>query len=126
MSFTLPTFNLNVNIWRHQGVSPPVGAPDVTAMGNLAAGRRIVSSEWTMGDPLVDAFYFHHEDQLLLPKLTDIRGVNSVTGTDAVECPAGSGRFYEVRWVYDAGKGFTNEHRVALMSQVPPFVDPLP
>jgi hypothetical protein len=30
-----------------------------------------------------------------------------------VEVPAGSGRYYEVVQVDDAGKGFPNEHRIA-------------
>jgi hypothetical protein len=53
---------------------------------------------------------------LLLPPGTDIR--SGVLGTaDDVEVPAGSGRFYEVEFVDDVGKGFANEYRVALLIQ---------
>ena len=56
---------------------------------------------------------------LRLPALTDIRPA------DQIECPAGSGRLYSVRWVDDVHKGFVNEYRVAILEQIfQPF--PLP
>jgi hypothetical protein len=54
---------------------------------------------------------------LLLPKGTDVRDELNATGRDGVECPAGSGRFYEVIFVDDIGKGFPNEHRGATMEK---------
>jgi hypothetical protein len=57
--------------------------------------------------------------QLLLPALTDIRYSSLLPSGawvgDCVEAPAGSGRYYAVWAVDDAGKGFANEHRVAIL-----------
>lgn len=58
--------------------------------------------------------------QLLLPKLTDIRGRFEVSPdpNDEVEVPQGSGRWYWVYFVDDYGKGFPNEHRFAYIEQI--------
>lgn len=110
MSFRLPTFNLAVNIW-HAPAVPPVGAAAVTPMGNLSPGRRTMLPTATpRGVPM----------ELLLPKSTDVRI------HDVVECPATTGRYYSVQWVDDAGKGFPNEHRVALMIQAGVWPTPIP
>jgi len=124
MAFTLPTFNLSVNIWRsstYAGIIPPVAVPDVTSLGNLATGpRQIGNAGWTVST-------------LLLPALTDVRyseSGNNLPGNiidfDLVECPAGSGRCYQVDWVEDLGKGFSNEHRLAALFQIPPWPQPIP
>jgi hypothetical protein len=57
--------------------------------------------------------------QLLLPPLTDIRDNLCLTGSDAVEVPLGSGRWYLVVFVDDFGKGFANEHRGAMIVKPP-------
>lgn len=105
--FTLPQFNLSINIWHYAtwfGQFPgTIPAPDVVTTCNLALGKRISPP---------GAFFMW----ALLPALTDIRdGLKSpATGNgDIVEVPAGSGRYYFVESVDDAGKGFANEHRVA-------------
>jgi hypothetical protein len=108
--YLLPTFNLTANIWRYSnwnGALPPVGAPDVVSLCNMALGRRGARSQ------SVDEMWF------LFPKLTDVRlyefvGLILPSGNDAIECPAGSGNYYAVGGVSDAGKGFSNEHRVAI------------
>jgi hypothetical protein len=48
---------------------------------------------------------------------TDIRDLNTATGYDIVEVPAGTGRLYLVEQVDDVGKGFLNEHRCATLSK---------
>jgi len=128
MSYVLPTFNLTVNIWHRAtyvgnfpGTIPP---PDVVVAGNLALGKR-------MNNPVGMNMW------LLLPAATDIRDGNknttlSATG-DIVEAPGGSGRYYYVVNVDDAGKGFSNEHRVAeitfnltFMPLLPKWPEPYP
>lgn len=111
--YTLPTFNLTCNIWT-TGAYPP--APKrLSSACNLAWGRRIHSD-------IVQGNYVHMS--LLLPALTDIRCQVqlAVSGTDAVEVPAGSGRYYVVLYVDDIGKGFANEHRCAILV-ASPFVN---
>lgn len=107
MPFNLPTFNLDVNIWRN--ASGPPAAPDVTVKGNLAWGRR-VSSNQGIEDPQGEPFM-----TLLLPPGTDIRSSRTASGFDWVEAPAGTGRLYKTLGVDDIGKGFSNEHRAAIL-----------
>lgn len=120
MSFTVPTFNLNVNIWRNG--NPRTNPPDVTAMGNLAWGRRV---SYAAGLASAGPFILL---TLLLPVGTDVRSSVTGAGSDLVEVPAGSGRFYDVNDVDDIGKGFTNEHRAAVLTQnsVVPWPAPIP
>jgi len=52
---------------------------------------------------------------LLLGAGKDVRMYDATTGTqsDIVECPAGSGLFFNVMSVGDVAKGFPNEYRAA-------------
>lgn len=111
MAFSLPTFNLPVRGWHFGNV---VTNPDNwNAVCNLSIGSRILLAAQSItfdGAPANLAV-------LLLPPLTDIRGLDNYNPGDVIECPAGSGRFYVVSWVEDFGKGFPNEHRFALILQ---------
>jgi len=118
MSFSLPEFNLPVNVWTYP-VLPPA-APTVMAMGNLAWGRRIMPA--TGGTEL----YGMVAITLLLPAGTDIRGQAQSGHPDRAEVPAGSGRFYTVQYVDDVGKGFANEHRAALLTPIAAWPIPYP
>jgi len=121
--FTLPTFNLNVNIWRATS-NPATDPPDVTAMGNLAWSKR-VSAPASGGTGSIGVVFA--APILLLPKLTDIRSDEKcATGNDACEVPAGSGRYYHVVYVEDLGKGFSNEHRGAILLPSPAWPQPIP
>lgn len=109
MSFSLPTFNLVCNLFSQ--AAPPPAPPRISPVCNLAYGRRV--SDQFHAASLMYA-------QLLLPSLTDVRSL--VTGQrDIVEVPAGSGRFYLVNTVEDLGKGFANEHRLAVIQQTAAF-----
>lgn len=121
--YSLPNFNLSVNIWRSAS-NPITDPPDVTAMGNLAASRRF--RIFTVGLPALTAKY-GQTAYLLLPKGTDVRS-DSVTGggDDTVEVPAGSGRYYIVVCVDDSGKGFANENRQATLMAKGPWPVPIP
>jgi hypothetical protein len=119
MAYTLPTFNLGVNVW-HYPHFPGGGPPDLVTTGNLAYGRRVMSpSGTTFGDdyPMMGAA------TLLLPPLTDIRlfPINDAVQSSIIECPAGTGRYYTTLFVEDIGKGFANEHRAVIMFQTATF-----
>lgn len=121
MSFTLPTFNLPVNVW-HGGNAPPA-VPDLVTSGNLALGRRVSSYQGVISSPNEPIM------SLLLPPGTDVRGPQVAGGADLVEVPASTGRYYTVVGLDDSGKGFPNEHRVALIawtSSVAAWPTPIP
>lgn len=120
MAFTLPNFNLTCNVRPTTSNAWPPGTIPATAnrlTGQacaLVCGHRSTSSavqiSATTSYPTSLAMF------LLLPVGTDVRGMQDSTGhTDAVECPAGTGRWYQVGWVDDVAKGYPNEHRVALL-----------
>lgn len=112
MAFTLPAFNLQVNIYTGPWLTKLLRS---SPMGNLAAGRRVLP------DP---GFYYTDPGQyspamtLLLPALTDVRDASNSTEGDIVEVPAGTGRWYTVIGVDDIGKGFANEHRFAMLAKI--------
>lgn len=105
MAYALPAFPIMCNIYTY-GLYPT--GPRVNCPCNLARGERSV----------IVLTGFSYSMMLLLPPLTDIRGILQSTGPDYVEVPAGSGRFYNVAFVDDTAKGFPNEHRFAILSQV--------
>jgi len=115
MAFTLPDFNISVEIYNRTPF-PPV-TPRLTVMGNLAFSRRTARSTFEWNDNEFGILMY-----LLLPALTDVRDDSSFGGSaasaDIVQAPAGSGRFYLVTSVDDIGKGFPNEHRCALLQKV--------
>src|SRR3954453_13940565 len=110
MAFTIPAFPLSVRVWS-SGVNPILNPARVVTIGNLAYGKRVTTQYWDWSSSgLPGAFSL-----LLLPALTDVRDVLCAGGADTVEVVAFSGRFYLVDLVDDSGKGFSNEHRFALM-----------
>lgn len=120
MAFRLPNFNLRCNIrpttshvWPPGTV--PTGANRLTnQLCALVAGER--SSAAAVQISATSTYPTSIGMFLLLPALTDIRGIQDSTfNVDAVECPAGTGRWYQVAWVDDVAKGYANEHRMALM-----------
>lgn len=120
-AYRIPSFNLGVNIWRATSDVQAVPA-DVTAVGNLTNGRSgggcLVWPITANAAANVANFTLTQQTiSLLLPKLTDVRGMEGGANAagDCIECPAGSGRYYVVLWVDDVGKGFFNEHREAVM-----------
>lgn len=105
MSYVLPTFNLAANIWRATaGIPNDYTAPEVVSLVNLSCGRRMAG-----------AYAFDLFPWGLFPALTDVRQAYNFGNQDVVEIPAGSLRFYGVVAVQDMGKGFANEHRVAML-----------
>jgi len=111
MAFTVPTFNLSVQIYTGPW---PVTSPRLTVMGNLAYGRRVQQVRVT---DVGNQESYGGQETLLLPPLTDIRdGGNGQQ--DYVQIPAASGRWYVVMLVEDVAKGFSNEYRAATVGKI--------
>jgi len=117
MAFTLPDFNLPVDIYTGPWTTRVLR---VSVMGNLAYSRRVnLGPEQQSGEQYASAAFM----SLLLPALTDVRSYLTTGQADSVEVPAGSGRWYSVDSVDDIGKGFANEHRCAMLSQSSQFLN---
>lgn len=117
MAFTLPTFNLTVNVWTSADIAT---APTFTCLGNLTPGRRshfAVHPGGTAG-ALASIISTGLAMELLVPALTDLRGAQNAGVVQVLEVPAGSARYYVVWFVDDIAKGFANEHRMALLKQI--------
>lgn len=112
MAFIVPQMPVKVCIWRVSGTGGDYAAPDVTTVCNLTPGKRVFLGIPTVTAAQKDAICM----EMLLPKLTDIRATWNGLQPDLVEVPKGSKRFYGVVFVDDIGKGFANEHRLALIS----------
>lgn len=122
MPYVIPQFPLDVWVWHNQTTYPPTGPPAFEVEGNLCWNRRVAVPS-TGGTGLLGVPLFTMT--LLVPKLTDLRGRRSGGTSDIVEVPALSGRYYEVIYVDDIGKGFSNEHRAAILL-LQKFPIPLP
>lgn len=117
MAFSLPAFNLTVDIYSGPWLTRVLR---VSSLGNLAFGRR---TNIQFGSEELAYPVRATEVLLLLPPLTDIRSSLTSGQADMVECPSGSGRWYQVLAVEDIGKGFPNEHRAASLFQASFYVD---
>jgi hypothetical protein len=117
MAFALPNFNILCDIYRGPWLTRTIAGANTPC--NLAFSRRgqipssfpATSDEWS---PVMS---------LLLPPLTDVRSLACSGVEDVIECPSGSGRWYQVGGVDDIGKGFPNEHRCALLFQISQNLD---
>jgi len=117
MAFTVPTFPILCNIFNGPWLTKTLRLADVPC--NLGLGRRTLfyAGDYEPGGSQVTT-------QLLLPPLTDVRSQLLVPDQDVIECPAGSARWYGVAGVEDFGKGFPNEHRVAMLYQMSEILEP--
>jgi hypothetical protein len=120
MAFTVPQFNLAVDVYS----GPWVGRVfRFSVLGNLSTGRASRSSAFAdTGFP----GQLGTDRNLLVPALTDIRDIscNLSYPYDIVECPSGSGRWYAVGIVDDVAKGFANEYRMCYLTKIFSSVDP--
>jgi hypothetical protein len=130
-TYTSPTFNLAVNIWRWQATVPPSGPALITTVGNLTPGRRArigFNSEETGTTPIFG--YLAGVQWLLLPMSTDIRagwmiGAGS-SHSDIVQLPTYGGNYWGVIDVFDVARGFANEYRTAGLFPISPWALPIP
>ncbi len=116
MAFSVPTFNLSVNLW--SAPTKVAMAPTRSFLANLTLGRREAYSAGVWGDPGYTTFSMF----LLCPKLTDIFPSDVAVWGDVVEVPAASGRYYIVACVDDVAKGFQNEYRIAGLLEATAYV----
>ena len=108
-----PVFSINCNIW-HDGTST-ADPPDLFTACQLYTNTR----------GLLDIQ--EDDDALWVPPVwLRLPFGTNVQRLDTVECPAGSSRWYHVRWVEFAHLGFPNQYTIALMAQLPGFVPPPP
>lgn len=107
--YRLPTFNIEVGIYR--GTAPPPALPAVTATGQLRVGTLTTTQYWATGTSR--ALYRF----LLLPRATDIRTVVllGTTVNDIVEAPLLSKVTYDVLDIERRALGFDNEHILAVL-----------
>lgn len=125
MAFVPPTYNLVCRVWS-KGVNPLANPPR-----NPAQSCQLRGPKETLGSALnyLGFTQVNVSMYLLLPKGADLRD-DQPTSTigDTVECPSGTGRYYEVFCVDDVAKGFLNEYRVAYMGKAtnPALIWPVP
>lgn len=118
MAYRIPIFPLAVNVWRNG--NPTTNPPDVRTVGNGSLGTRVFSgpdSDISVG---IDSMFRY----LLLPAGADVRGAFTATGSDTVECPAGSGRYFTCLDSDEIAYGFANWHRQAVLVPQSPFPNP--
>lgn len=119
MAFVLPSFNLDIAIYGG-GTDPVNGVPRVLCKGQLRAPNS--GTAWY--SPVLAGI---STMVLLLPKGTDIRdGFEAGNSSDWVQVPAGSGRIYRVTIADDIAKGFSNEHRFAIIYKTSGYAWPVP
>lgn len=120
MSFVVPQMPLSCNIWLHfqPGVST-YASPDVTISCNLTPGKRVFMNTDNLRIYSTDGrTVFGQCVELLLPKLGQISAGSPAKTPSVVEVVPGSQRMYWVVYVDDVGKGFANEHRMAVMRMI--------
>lgn len=112
VSFRVPKFPLTCRVW-HNVTGPPFPPPLVPAL-TPPCQLRTTPGPKLAGSPVEGSVL---NTLLLVPAKTDLRGYTDTTVGDLVECPVGTGRFYQVLAVEDVAKGFPNEYRLATVQQ---------
>jgi hypothetical protein len=121
MVYTLPTFNLSCNVFSMGGGTWATRSLRIGLLPcNLAMGRRVQQYSLGTANDSTNAA----APSILVPPLSDVRDFSSGGQADMIECPAGSGRWYQVLGVDDIGKGFANEHRLVWAEKAFQQLDP--
>lgn len=118
MAFSTPTFNLVCEVWSGPWLSKSFRFESPC---NLAFGRRVNNYPLNGPDPGGTPWSFAMD--LLLPKATNIRDKYMGYDNDIIECPAGTGRWYQIMAFDDVGKGFDNEYRIASLVKIAQVLD---
>jgi hypothetical protein len=117
MAFQLPTFNIQVKIWT-QATPPPAAArlqvqAQLRAAGKTSTGQDSLNSGW----PFLWA--------IILPPRTDVRDAANASGSDIIEAPMGTARYYDVVYVDDVARDFLNEYRICFVKKRSPWPTPI-
>lgn len=125
MGYTIPTFNLTCDIW-----TGPWGTKSLRMAAEpcaMAIGRRAAIALNALG-PYTDSAT--SPVLLLFGAGTDVRDSAAYANpgtvemrSDFIEFPIGSGAWYFVLGVWDVGKGWPNEYRVASIVKVGEYWD---
>lgn len=120
MSFWVPRLPVHIGVWHPPAIFPE--PPSQILRAQLATGKRgHLPFAPRPGGAVVPA-----QMHIFLPALADVRDGKASGGADVVEVPLYSGRFYNVLFVDDLGKGFPNEHRFAYLRGTPAWPLPYP
>jgi hypothetical protein len=118
MAFSVPTFPIDCDIYDGPWLTK---AFRLNVECNLAFGRRVQQQFQDFDVAEVQASSL--QMGLLLPALTDIHCLAMGLENDVIEVPSGSGRWYGLECFDDVAKGFDNEYRFALLTQISAAVD---
>lgn len=113
MAFTVPTFNLTVDVWNGPWLTKSLR---MSVQGNLTPGRRV--QQFWLDFSIPELVLGALQMGLLLPAGTDLRTQYQGFPPDVLEVPAGSGRWYQLVDFDDVGKGFSNEYRFAVIQKI--------
>jgi len=112
MAYKIPEFNLVCDVYRGPWATRVLALEELEC--NLAYSRR----QQTLSPFPAGANETSVVMSLLVPAGSDLRDLSCAAVQDVVECPSGSGRWYQVSMVDDIGKGFDNEHRCASLFKI--------
>lgn len=116
----VPMFPLTMDIyWNTFGLLPPVGPPNVAAV----PCQHVVGELMSWQNPAAANYNLSY---VKCPKATDIHFLRGPMGPDYIELPVGSGLWYQVTYVINMSRGFTNEHRCVMVFPVPGPGFPIP
>jgi hypothetical protein len=118
--YSPPSLNLTCNVFTGTATNFPVAPAAFTAAPRRASlpcaltfPPQPIMCDIPISGTFPWCFFF---SMLLVAKHVDLRSFATTGGVpDGIECPAGSGRYYSVGGIEDRGKGYSNEHRVALI-----------
>lgn len=123
MAYNPPSFNLTADIY--DLADWPSGSPRLTSISCQWRGVGKAASIYNA----VSVTSFSVPTEILFPAGTDVRSLfeSATSSYDIIKLyMGGSFRPFRVLDVYDIGKGFTNEYRVAVVVKLAPWTPPIP
>lgn len=116
----VPVFPLLMNIWHGVGgITPQVGPPTIPNVPCQHVLGELDFAGVVIGGALLNSW-------IKTAKNVDVHWARGMGGADVIECPAGSGLWYVVNYVANMARGFSNEHRVIVVTPGPTYPIPIP